>query len=352
MTDLDDPASLRAADPGGMLDLVVALPAQCRDGWERGSGTSGLPFGDGVSSIAFCGMGGSAVAGDVLRAVYAPRLGLPVIVVRSPELPEFCGPHTLVLVSSYSGNTAEALGCFEEAVERGCRVVAVTSGGELARLAAERGVARVEIPGSLMPRSALGYLALGALGALEAIGMIPPLAEDLDETIGAMDGLLAQAGPYVPAASNPAKALALRIGERVPVIWGAEGIGAVAATRWKTQCNENAKVPAFAAALPELDHNEVVGWSEGRGTGFFLVALRHDGEHPEVAARFPLSMEIARSSGLEGEEVWARGDSPLSRLLTLLLQGDLVSTYLGIARGVDPTPIEAIVRLKEALSQA
>lgn len=351
MTDLDDPASLGAADPGGMLEVVVALPSHCRGGWERGSGTSDLPSGDGVSSVAFCGMGGSAVAGDVLRALYADRLGLPVIVVRAPELPEFCGPHTLVLVSSYSGDTTETLACFEEAVARGCRVIAVTSGGELGRLAAERDIARVQIPGSFMPRAALGYLAFGALGALETIGMIPSLGDDLDEAIGAMEALLEEAGPDVPVASNPAKSLALRIGERVPVIWGAEGIAAVAAARWKTQCNENAKVPAFTAALPELDHNEVVGWSRGRGEGFFLVALRHGGEHPDVAARFPLSMDIARSAGVETAEVWGSGRSAVSRLLTLVLHGDLVSTYLGIARGVDPTPIEAIVRLKEELSQ-
>jgi glucose/mannose-6-phosphate isomerase len=133
------------------------------------------------------------------------------------------------------------------------------------------------------------------------------------------------------------------------VIWGAEGIAAVAAARWKAQCNENAKVPAFWAALPELDHNELVGWSEGRGGGFFLVALRHQGEHPEVAARFPLSIEIARASGLEVDEVVAGGRSALARLIHLVLRGDLVSTYLGIARGVDPSPIEAIERLKRAL---
>jgi glucose/mannose-6-phosphate isomerase len=120
--------------------------------------------------------------------------------------------------------------------------------------------------------------------------------------------------------------------------------------RWASSFNENAKVPAYASALPELDHNEVVGWSTGRGLSFFLVVLRHAGEHPDVATRFPLSMEIAASSGLEIEEVWAAGASPLARLLSLVLRGDLSTTYLAIARGVDPTPIEAIARLKRALS--
>jgi len=352
VTPLDDPAGLRAADPGGMLDAVVALPRHCREGHRLGLDAPDLPSAEGATAIAFCGMGGSAVAGDVLRALHADRLGVPVVVVRSPELPGFCGPDTLVLSSSYSGGTAETLACFDEAVARGCHVVAVTSGGELGRRAAELGLGRVAVPAGFMPRAALGYLALGALGALEAIGVGPPLSADLEEAVRELEALLGECGPEVPSTSNPAKSLALSLGERVPVVWGSEGIGAVAAARWKTQCNENAKVPAFAASLPELDHNEVVGWSEGRGAGFALIALRHAGEHPEVAARFPLSLEIARSSGLEATEVWGRGRSALARLLTLVLFGDLVSVYLGITRGVDPTPIEAIARLKRALAEA
>lgn len=352
MTSLDDAAALRAADPGRMLDAMIALPAQCREGYAIGRATRDLPLADDVTSVAVCGMGGSAIAGDVIRALYVDRLHIPVTVVRTPELPEHCGPHALVLVSSYSGDTSETLTLFEEAIRRGCRVIAVTSGGELARRAQESGVALVRIPEGFMPRAAFGYLALGALGSLEAVGLVPALSRDLDEALPKLERDLGTGGPDVAASENPAKALALRIGDRVPVIWGAEGIGAVAAERWRTQFNENAKVPAFSAALPELDHNEVVGWSEGRGDGFFLVALRHDGEHPEVAARFPLSIEIARSSGLEVEEVRAHGRSALARLLVLVLRGDLVSTYLALARGVDPTPIEAIERLKRALAPA
>lgn len=352
MIDLDDASAVRAADPGGMLEVVVSLPRHCRAGHELGFAAKDLPSGERLTAVAFCGMGGSAVAGDAIQSLYAGRLRLPVTVIRSPQLPEFCGPHTLALVSSYSGDTAETLRCFEQAVDRGCRIVAITSGGELSRLAEEHGVACVTVPRDFMPRAALGYLALGALGALEAIGLIPPLAEDLDEAVREMERRLASVAPEVRTPANPAKSLALRIGERVPVFWGAEGLGAVAAARWKTQCNENAKVPAFAAAVPELNHNEVVGWSDGLGDRFFLVALRHDGEHPDVAARFPLSMDIARGSGALTEDVWGGGRSALSRLLTLVLHGDLVSTYLGLLRGVDPTPVEAIARLKRALAGA
>jgi glucose/mannose-6-phosphate isomerase len=200
-----------------------------------------------------------------------------------------------------------------------------------------------------MPRAALGYLSLGALGALESIGLVPAVASDLEETVAELEGEVSRCGPDVPSESNPAKALAKRIGDRVPVIWAAEGIGGVAASRWKTQFNENAKIPAFWSALPELDHNEVVGWSDGRGSQFVVVALRHTGEHPDVAERVPLSLDIARSSGAEVVEEHASGRSALARLFTLVLEGDLVSTYHALVNGVDPSPIDAIVRLKRAL---
>jgi glucose/mannose-6-phosphate isomerase len=349
VTSLDDASAIRAADPGRMLEIVCALPSHCREGYALGLASDDLPSVHDVTSVSVCAMGGSAVAGDVIRALYADRLHVPVSVVRTPELPEHCGPHSLVLASSYSGETSEALTLFDEAVRRGCRLIAITSGGELARRATEAGAGLVRLPTGFMPRAALGYLTLGALGALESIGLVPAVASDLQETVDELEREIARCGPDVPSASNPAKTLATRIGDRVPVIWAAEGIGAVAASRWKTQFNENAKAPAFWSALPELDHNEVVGWSEGRGRPFFLVALRHAGEHPDVAARFPLSLDIARTSGAEVEEVQASGRSALARLFTLALRGDLVATYHALANGVDPSPIDAIVRLKRAL---
>jgi glucose/mannose-6-phosphate isomerase len=139
--------------------------------------------------------------------------------------------------------------------------------------------------------------------------------------------------------------------DRFPVIWGADGIGSVAATRWRTQLAENAKVPAFASALPELNHNEVVGWSEGMGERFFLVALRHHGEHADVAARFGVTVDVVSGSGLEFDEVWAEGQSALARLMWLCMLGDATSVYLAYLRGVDPTPIEAIARIKAALER-
>jgi glucose/mannose-6-phosphate isomerase len=350
--DLDDAEAIRRVDAGDLLATVTALADQCRAGLAIGRSVTPLPVVDDVTSIVFCGMGGSAIAGDVLRVLAVERVHAPVVVIRTPELPAFVTHETLVLVSSYSGGTAETLELFDAALSRGARVVVITSGGELARRAAEADVPVALVPGGLMPRAAFGYLVMTTLGMLEAAGLLAHVGEDLDEALEAMARVLQTHGPDAPTASNPAKRLAGRIAGRPVVVWGAEGIGAVAASRWKAQCNENAKVPAFAAALPELDHNEVVGWSERMGDGWLLVALRHHGEHPEVGSRFPLSIEIVRNAGADVEEIHATAGSPLARLLELVQIGDLVTTYAGIARGIDPSPIDAIARLKDALAAA
>jgi glucose/mannose-6-phosphate isomerase len=352
VTQLDDVEALRALDASDMLGAVASLPRHAREGYDLAVATDGLPLADGVTAIAYCGMGGSAIAGEVLRATYGDRLTVPVEVVRSPVLPAWVGPHSLVVCCSYSGGTAETLSCFEEARERGARIVPITSGGTMAERSAELGLSPVIVPGGFLPRAALGFLLFALLGAMERVGLLPRLADDVHDAIAVMDPLVEALGPDVPTDRNDAKALALRIGERQPVIWGADGVGSAAALRWKAQMNENGKVPAWASSLPELDHNEVVGWSDGRGEHAFVVALRDEAEHPDVAIRFPISLEIARDAGAATEEVWATGRNRLARFLSLAIMGDYTSCYVGLAHGVDPSPIEAIVRLKAALDEA
>jgi glucose/mannose-6-phosphate isomerase len=348
--DLDDVAALAAADPAGMLRTVGELSSQCRTGFEVGRGTDVRRVTP--SSLVFCGMGGSGVAGDVVRAVYGERLDVPVVVVRGAGLPAFCGSGALVIASSYSGGTAETLEAFDDAVRRGCSVVAVTSDGALLERASDARVPVARVPGGLMPRAAFGFLTLAAIGVLERAGVLPPLGDEVASATEELDTVLATLAPSVPAAVNESKRAATEIGLRVPVVWGEEGVAATAAARWKNQMNENAKTPAMASALPELDHNEVVGWSEGVGDRFAVVALRHEGERADDAARFAPSLDIVASSGAHTAEVWARGSTPLSRLLSLVAIGDHASTYLAALRGVDPTPIDAIVRLKQALADA
>ncbi len=348
--DLDDAASLAALDTGDMLGTVAALGEHVTAGYAAGRATTGLPAIDDVRSIVFCGMGGSAVAGDVLRQTFRDRLAFPVEVNRSPILPAYAGPHTLVLVSSFSGDTSETLSAAREAVRRGCRIIAITSGGQLGEICAEQGIAAAPVPPGFQPRAALGHLTFAMLGALESAGLVPPLERDVEEAVTTIEQLRVGLGPEVPVVENPAKELAMWLGDRIAVCWGAEGIGAVAAMRWKTQMNENGKVAAWHAAMSELDHNEVVGWGPPTAALHAVLALRTDHEHPELAARFPLSADIVRAAGAEVREVRVADRGPLASLLSLIALGDFATCYVGLRRGVDPTPVAVIGGLKAALA--
>jgi glucose/mannose-6-phosphate isomerase len=242
------------------------------------------------------------------------------------------------------------LSSVDEAIRRGCRMLAITSGGHLGALCDEHAIAKASVPAGFQPRAALGHLTFAMLGALEAAGLLPSIAGDVEETLTSIRGLVAGMTPGVPMADNPAKALADWLDDRVPVVWGADGIGAVAAMRWKTQMNENGKVPAWHAAMSELDHNEVVGWVKPFGSMHAVIALRSDHEPREIAARFPLSLDIARNAGAEVREVTVPGRGALATLLSLVTIGDFASCYVGLRHGADPTPVEVIQGLKAALA--
>lgn len=349
-SDLDDVQALRRLDPGGMLGAIRSMADHIRVGYGAGTEATGLPEADGVTAIVFAGMGGSAIAGEVLRTLPRDRLTVPVDVNRSPVLPVFCGPHTLVVCSSYSGNTAETLAAYADAHQRGCRLIVITSGGELAARAHADGRGLVRVPDGFVPRAAFGYLTFAALGAIERIGLLPAQGVEVAEAAIELERLLAALDPDVPRDRNPAKQLAWQLGDRQPVIWGADGWAATAAARWRAQFNENAKIPAWSSAMPEIDHNEIEGWAGRRGESSFVIALRHQGEPPDVAARFEPTLESVRRSGVVTDEVWAAGPTDLARFLSLIAMGDLTSTYHALARSVDPTPMDAITRLKAFLA--
>ena len=188
-----------------------------------------------------------------------------------------------------------------------------------------------------MPRAALWSLLVPVCSAAEAAGVLPPLRDQVLAAADALDAEAAALGPAAPTDANPAKQAALRLLDRLPVVWGSGQLGAVAATRFRTECNENAKVPVVSAALPEANHNDVMGLEGGLGSGRALVLLRDEaGEHERDGLRI--------AAALEGE-----GD-PLVRLARLTAFADFAATYLAIARGVDPTPIRTLDRIKAALS--
>jgi glucose/mannose-6-phosphate isomerase len=347
---LDDPAAVRAADPGGMLSLVAELGTHLGAGFALGRRVRHLPTAEGLGSIVVCGMGGSGIVGDVLKASFANRLPVPVTTVKGYRIPAFCDKDTLVLAVSYSGDTEETLAAFAQAVAMGCRMIAVSSGGQLAELARTNGASHVPIARHIpAPRAALGYLVGASLGVLEAVGVVADVGPELDGASRVLGALSTELSPDRSVEENRAKSLGKWLLDRIPVVWGSEGVAEAAALRWKTQFNENAKVPAFHAVLPELDHNEIEGWSEQTGGPFGLLVLRHDREHPRISRRLQATMDAIAGSGLECREVAAEGSTPIEILLSFVMLADFASTYLAILRGVDPMPVEVLTRLKERL---
>jgi glucose/mannose-6-phosphate isomerase len=347
---LDDPAFLSGVDRQGMLGVVASTGTQLRRGFELGRSAPFLPSAEGIDAIVICGMGGSGVAGDVLRSVCSADAPVPVVVVKGYSLPAFCGAGSLVFAVSFSGGTEETLAAYTEAVARGCRVVAVSTKGELAALAEADDVAHVAVPDDVpMPRAALGYLAAIPIGALDALGLLPPSSDAVERTSSLLDELSGRVGPDSPVERNEAKSIARWLGGRTPLIWGTEGPAEAAALRWKTQLEENAKVAAFHSVLSELDHNDIEGWAGDDGGRFAAVVLRHGREHPRMAARVEATLAALAGSGLEGREVRAPGSSLLEILFSLMMLGDFVSVYTAILRGVDPTPVPVLTGLKERL---
>jgi glucose/mannose-6-phosphate isomerase len=346
---LDDPQALRVGDPSGMLDAFVGTGEQLDEAY-RAARDGRVPPGGEARSLVVCAMGGSAAAGDIVAVASEDRVRVPVSVLRGYRLPAAIGPEDLVACVSYSGDTEETVAAHAEAVARGARVVAVCSGGELSRRAEEAGTPVARITGSApVPRAGLGELVGGLTGVLVSAAVLPAADAEVDEAARILETVAREDGPDAPASDNEAKQIAEWVGDRIPVVWGSEGVSAAAAWRWKTAFNENAEVPAFASALPELDHHEVVGWTGDRGKGFRLVILRESGEHGRVQERLDATLEEVSGSGLEWREVRARGTSSLARAMSLAVIGDLTTAYHALSRGIDPAAMEALVRIKGRL---
>jgi len=346
-----DRTSDRGIDTQGMVEATASLPEQVANAARVARGLDGLPERDKVEHVVALGMGGSGIAGDILAAAAQPFMSLPVVVSKSYELPAFVGEGSLVFAISYSGDTEETVEAATEAAVQGASIVAITSGGELGRLAAGWGTPVVPVPSTFpQPRAALGAMAIPPLIVLEDIGLFPGAGQWVDDAVEQ----LKYRAQRLTADKSEAAELARRIGRTIPLIYGGGAIGATAAQRWKTQCNENAKLPAFFNAHPELCHNEVCGWGQAgdvtRQT-ITAVGLRHDFEHPQVVRRFDLVWKMLDEVVAGIEEVHAEGEGQLAQLLDLILVGDFVSLHLALQEGIDPGPVPALTDLKTALAQ-
>ncbi|HUN79836.1 MAG TPA: bifunctional phosphoglucose/phosphomannose isomerase [Solirubrobacteraceae bacterium] len=340
--------SIAQVDRSGQLEDILTLPEHLRDAlWRVESAI--MNEWDTPGGLVVAGMGGSGIGGALARAALGDHASRPIFVTRAYGLPPWTTPETTVLCASYSGNTEETLACYEAAAALGAQRVVVTTGGKLAELARADRVPVIPLPGGFQPRAAVAYMTIAALEVAALCGAGPRLTSEIDVAAAHAEQLVAEWGPDSPEGSL-AKEIARGLLGSVPVIAGA-GLTAPIAYRWKSQINENAKLPSFAHELPELDHNEIVGWQGARDVGrFSAVFLDDSDDHPRVKARMELTEKLIAADAAASFHLETRGETTIERIMSLVLLGDLVSLYLAVLRGVDPGPVQVLERLKAELA--
>jgi glucose/mannose-6-phosphate isomerase len=349
--DLDSMNAIRLADPGGMLERIVDLPQQLRDAWVNVSGFDMPEEYSQVKQVMVLGMGGSAIGADLLRTLVADESPIPVFVNREYHLPDFVGPDTLVIASSYSGNTEETLSAFDDAL--GCRskILAVTTGGKLADRCTELGIPLLRFSYAAQPRAALGHSLIPLLGIMQKLGFVAGKADQVEGAARALEELSLELGPGIPKDNNPAKSLACDLFDRLPIVYGS-GILAEVARRWKGQFNENAKAWSYFEVLPELNHNATVGYENPAqlASKLLVIFLESTLYHPRVLLRAEITRRILDQRDVTYRVVNSRGDTALSHMMTGVYFGDYVSFYLAMLYGVDPSPVKVIDYLKSQLA--
>lgn len=348
---LDDVAALGRLDRSGMLAAAAALPDQVADAWTRTRGLSLPEAHRHATAVAVLGMGGSAIGGDLTKGIWSDRLRVPLEVVRGYDLPAWVGPTTLVVASSYSGATEETISAFGQAAERRCPAVIISTGGTLLEVARRAGLPHVSFPGGGQPRAAVGYSVTSLGGVLERAGMLQLDDPEVAEAVATARAAVGANGPAVPTADNAAKRLAWAAVDRLPIV-EASGFLAPVARRWKTQINENSKSVAAYEELPEATHNAIVGYAQPDDLRDhqLVVFLESDDDHPRNALRARLSRELLDSAAIDHQVITAAGPSRFARALDAIVLGDHMSIYLAALYGEDPTPVQAISELKQAMA--
>ncbi|MBS1705434.1 MAG: bifunctional phosphoglucose/phosphomannose isomerase [Armatimonadetes bacterium] len=351
MHQLDQQDFVTRLDPKEMYRLTCEFPSQVKRAYEIASQVDlpKLPFEP--TLVLVTGLGGSASGGDFTKALFEEYASMPLMVNRDYTLPKFVGKNTLVFATSYSGNTEETLSAYEHAQKAGCSIIAVTSGGKLAELAAADGFPVIKIPGGQPPRTALGFMLIPVIVACTKLGLIPD--QDIPALATHLESCVSNYAVEVPFEQNPTKKLATALQGKVSTIYGVGSWQGIVAYRWRCQINENSKNLTFNHVFPELNHNEILGWIKANEQGVkqWVSILLEDGtESAKLKKRVEVTSNLIKGV-TEIQTVTAPGSRLIDKMLGLACFGDFVSIYLAALNGVDPENIDSINILKNELSK-
>lgn len=348
------PSPANKYDPSDMLGVIESFPEQC-------SSAKRVGFSFGISSalkrrydnVICTGLGGSAIGADIMRSYLSSEAAVPIFVNRDYTLPAFAGRASLVIATSYSGDTEETISAYKDAKKKKAAIVALTSGGQLRDIASKDGFPVILVPKGLPPRGALGYVFFPALILLSRIGIIGDKLKAINDTVKTLTHLKDHLiGHRVASAKNIARAIAKEAHLKYPVIYGAQKHIDAVVTRWRAQIAENSKTLASGHTFPEMTHNEIVCLQNPQRLlkEFIVIVLRDRSEHKRVSVRIDISKKIIRDAGSDVMEVRSVGRGLLERIFSLIYTGDFVSYYLAVMNKVDPMPVERIAYLKKRLA--
>ncbi len=350
---MSDNIDFKEFDKSNMYEILKDFPNQIRQAIQLGEDANIEGFdSDNISNIIICGMGGSAIGGDLIRSYTYYLSDIPVFVNRNYTLPGFAGENSLVIISSYSGGTEETLSAYKEAIERGCRIICISSGGEVEKKSIENDNFFIKIPGGLQPRCALGFSFFVSYITLCRLGFF---SYDKNEFLKIISNIETKSKIYSDFTSinNNALDIAGYLQHKLPVIYSSSDVLDTVNLRWRCQLNENAKQLAFGNFYPEMNHNELVGWEQNEHilNKIVVVYLQDKSDIDRIMLRMSITEEIFEKHAdslivLDGE-----GDTKLERIFDLIYLGDWVSYHLAILQKIDPTPVNVIGYLKDKLSK-
>ena len=305
-----------------------------------------------LKNIIICGMGGSAIGGDLLRSLVQFEMKIPVYVNRNYRLPSFADKETLIIASSYSGNTEETLSAYREAVEKGCCISCISSGGKLSLLAENEKKLLITVPKGYQPRCAIAYSFFPLLILFTKMELIANKADEIESVISRIK--MRSAKFSYPGTNNDAYNTALHVQGKIPVIYSSTDLLDIANLRMRGQINENAKSLAYGNLLPEMNHNEIVGWQNNESLlkRLIVISLSDKDDLPEIKKRREITMELLKPLAGMIVEIEGEGNSPMERIFDIIHLGDWMSFYLALLYKTDPTPVEKINYLKSKLTES
>jgi glucose/mannose-6-phosphate isomerase len=324
----------RSIDKQDMYGVLESFPNQVKDGWALGKD---IQFKD-IDKIIVAGMGGSALSGEILKCYLSDELKIPLEINKNYTLPKYADEKTLVVISSYSGNTEETIEAFREANRKGCQVLCVASGGKLIELAKQMHKPLVELPEGFQPRMACGYSFFAVLKIIQNSNLIKNQVEEVRKVFNTLKKDIYK---------KKAQELAEKLKNKIPLIYSSERLHAVA-YKWKIDFNENAKIHSFCNYFPELNHNEMIGYTNLNGN-YFVIIIRDDYDDSQVKKRMDITKKLIQDKKCPALDIDLAGLSFLTKIFATIYLGDWTSYFLAINNSTDPTPVDMVEELKKKL---